>query len=283
MPFRKAVLSLAVLLAAAPLALAQGTYTQFDVPGALSTNCTGINTAGDIVGEYYISGWVGFLLQGGTYTTLIWNNDETAATGLNDRGRVVGVGAGVMIEGWLYDVATQTFTDIIYPGATYTYPSSINDAGTIAGLFEGSVNGGFELAGSTFTEIMFPGLEYTAAYAIDGSAEVFGVAGNNRHSTTFVYRRGQYREISIPSLSTPVVQGTNRTGTALVGYYTSSSGQNAGFLYQNKTVTTLQFPGAIFTIASGINDAGEVVGTFEDTSLIEHGFTWTPPADTGKK
>jgi len=39
MTFRKAVLSLAVLLlATAPLALGQGTYTQIDVPGSLTTS-----------------------------------------------------------------------------------------------------------------------------------------------------------------------------------------------------------------------------------------------------
>src|SRR5271155_3497411 len=71
--FRKAVLSLAVLLlTTAPLALAQGTYTQIDVPGSLETLGYGIDNAGDIVGGYLDSNdsYHGFLLSGGIFTTL---------------------------------------------------------------------------------------------------------------------------------------------------------------------------------------------------------------------
>src|ERR1700674_3268820 len=61
----------ALLLATAP-ALAQGSYTQIDVPGAVSTVGLGIDTAGDLVGFYGdASGNVdGFLFSGGTYATI---------------------------------------------------------------------------------------------------------------------------------------------------------------------------------------------------------------------
>jgi probable HAF family extracellular repeat protein len=77
--------------------------------------------------------------------------------------------------------------------------------------------------------------------------------------------------------------GVNPAGTALVGSYNPSSGATAGFLYQNNTLTTLQFPGSISTQAYGINASGEVVGYFQDANNVVHGFTWTPPADAGKK
>ena len=48
---RIALCSLLLLIATAPL-VAQGTYTQFDVPGSSYTLGFGINTAGDIVGGY---------------------------------------------------------------------------------------------------------------------------------------------------------------------------------------------------------------------------------------
>jgi hypothetical protein len=67
----KAVLSLAVLLATASLALAQGTYRQIDYPGAADTQVTGIDTAGDLVGFYNASGIDhGLLFNSGTYTTI---------------------------------------------------------------------------------------------------------------------------------------------------------------------------------------------------------------------
>ena len=62
----------AFLIAFVPLALAQGTYTQFDPPGSIGTFATGIDTAGDIVGYYDdgSSNYHGFLFSGGTYTNI---------------------------------------------------------------------------------------------------------------------------------------------------------------------------------------------------------------------
>ena len=49
----KALCFLTVLLmASAPLALAQGTYTQIDPVGSTATFCFGINATGDIAGAY---------------------------------------------------------------------------------------------------------------------------------------------------------------------------------------------------------------------------------------
>jgi probable HAF family extracellular repeat protein len=78
------------------------------------------------------------------------------------------------------------------------------------------------------------------------------------------------------------VNGINPGGNAVVGYYTPSPGTIAGFLYQNNILTTLQFPGSTYTIASGINASGEVVGLFDDATT-QHGFIWTPPGDAVKK
>jgi hypothetical protein len=94
MSFCKAVLSLvAILLTSASLALAQGTYTQFDYPGALTTAGLGIDTGGDIVGFYEdASGYAhGFLLKENSYTTLDYPGAiYTYLFGINDPGQIVG-------------------------------------------------------------------------------------------------------------------------------------------------------------------------------------------------
>jgi probable HAF family extracellular repeat protein len=68
-----------------------------------------------------------------------------------------------------------------------------------------------------------------------------------------------------------------------VGTYQPSAGIYVGFLYQNQVLTTLQFPGAADTFATGVNGVGEVVGYFENSGAGSHGFTWTPPSDAVKK
>jgi probable HAF family extracellular repeat protein len=59
-----------------------------------------------------------------------------------------------------------------------------------------------------------------------------------------------------------------------VGYYEAFSGI-VGFVYQNRVLQTLSFPGSITTVAAGINAKGEVVGYFIDSSDVAHGFLWT--------
>jgi probable HAF family extracellular repeat protein len=83
--------------------------------------------------------------------------------------------------------------------------------------------------------------------------------------------------MTIPNAPGATVSGIDPSGGALVGYYAVSSSAFAGFVYQSKALQTLQFPGSNDTFASGINSAGEVVGTFDD-AMGSHGFTWTPSA-----
>jgi probable HAF family extracellular repeat protein len=289
MPLRKSVLSLAVLLlATASLALAQGTYTQIDYPGGVSiqTRCWGIDTAGDISGYYRGgSGYVhGFLLSGGIYTTVDYPGALfTQLHGINDVGQVVGsYNGGFVPGGFVFDIPTQTFTAVSDPAHPVTIPLAINDAGTITGYIEQTASGtvGFELVGSTYRVISPPGTSYSAADGITALGEVVGYGKHNNQILNFSFTGGEYRGIAFPTGGNPEVDGVNPAGTALVGAY-APSGNTEGFLYQDRTLQS--FPGSTYTSANGINSAGEVVGYFTDANGDDHGFTWTPPADAGKK
>src|SRR5437773_299056 len=103
-----------------PPTVAQGTYTQIDVPGASFTSCQGVDTAGDIVGFYGASdNEYGFLFSGGSYITIAYPGATgTQLTGINDMGQIVGLTYSPSQIGFLYDVVTQSFTTISYPRAT---------------------------------------------------------------------------------------------------------------------------------------------------------------------
>jgi len=280
---RKLILAFAaLLLATATLALAQGTYTQIDYPGALDTYCNGIDTAGDISG-YYIdaTGGYGFLLSNGTYTSIAHpDSTNTELFGMNDVGEVVGYSS----VGFSYNVATQKFTTISFPNAYITFPFAVNDSGTVVGYIEGenNVKLGFQLNSSgRGTSIFLPGALDTETYGITTAGEVVGSAYDRGGPyVNFSFEKGKYKT-ALPNVQGAIVLGINPAGTALVGYYTLHF--PAGFLYQSETITTLQFPDSIQTIANGVNNVGEVVGSFEDSSGNIHGFTWTPPADAAKK
>jgi len=287
---RKAVLLFTTfLIAAAPLALAQGTYTQIDAPGAISTFAYGIDTAGDIVGQYVDCCYSdhGFLLSGGVYTTIDYPGASvTGLYGMNDLGQFVGVASNPNV-GFLYASQTQTFTTIAFPKAINTFPTAINNAGMIAGSSETGNRGvsvGFTLVSSKYRAIFPTGAPESTVTAVDAAGKVVGnVSFRQQLHINFLYGHGGFRHLEIPNAPGAAVEGVNPAGTAYVGYYQPSSGVYAGFLYQNKTLTALQFPGSTETVAEGVDAAGEVVGIFADSSGSFHGFTWTPPADAVKK
>ncbi len=292
MTFCKTVLSLAVLLiATAPLALAQGTYTQIDYPGATSTTVSGLDSAGDLVGSYVDAGgtYHGFLLSNDAYATIDYPGARrgTDPSGINDVGQIVGYAPGPS-SGYLsftYDIQTQTFTRLKQIDLNDPYATSINNAGVIVGTdFGASQTVGFELNGATYSRILPPSQAEADVYGISGSGEVVGVAVSYGGTfTNFSYSGGKYKQLTIPNAPGAQVSGINNAGTAVVGYYSPSSCPACSFVYQNQALQLLQFPGSIDTGAVGVNDAGEVVGSFEDASNNTHGFTWTPPAAASRK
>jgi probable HAF family extracellular repeat protein len=187
-----------------------------------------------------------------------------------------------------YDVQTQTFTTLSEPKATETGAVCINNAGIIGGyayILHDFTFLGFALVGSTYYLISPPGAGTSSVIGVTDPGRLIVLANTPKGANlVFSYYKGTYTQIPIPSKLNITASGVNPQGTAFVGYYNPSTTIAAGFLYSEKeTFTTLEFPGSNLTYASGVNRYGEVVGLFEDANFNTHGFTWTPPADAGKK
>ena len=58
-----------------------------------------------------------------------------------------------------------------------------------------------------------------------------------------------------------------------MGYYTLSDGKLHGFLLSGGTYSAIDYPNAINTYVTGINDFGEIVGQWDDAAgMRTHGF-----------
>ena len=96
------------------------TYSTFDIPLVLSTEPSGINDAGQIVGRYQDSGGVhSFLFSGGTFTAL---NDPSAtgptfAYGINNSVQIVGNYDNNKLDelGFLYDPTSNIVPPLLQP------------------------------------------------------------------------------------------------------------------------------------------------------------------------
>jgi probable HAF family extracellular repeat protein len=279
---RRAFCSVALCLFAS-LALAQGTYTQIDPPDSIYTVALGIDSAGDIVGYYQSPTTLnGFLLSGGVYTILYEPDSDgiTAPTAINNVGQIVGYyGSKTGTHGFLYDVQSATYTTIDLLASADTYWTGIDDGGTVVGYMStsGHPSVGLEYAGGVFKKVLPAGSSSAFLSGINNSGVAVGSATTESGTArNFLLIQGKSRQVKIPTPTLAYPGGINDQ-KAIAGTYLPSPGIYYGFVYQNNTVTTLQFPGANnYTAANGINNAGEVVGYFNDATGATHGFTWTP-------
>jgi len=54
------------------------------------------------------------------------------------------------------------------------------------------------------------------------------------------------------------------------------TGGPGGFLDNNGTITPIDVPGSFGTTPNGINDAGQIVGTYTDSNGVQYSFLYDP-------
>ena len=114
-------------------------------------------------------------------------------------------------------------------------------------------------------------------WGISESGEVVGTGAGYNFFINFECRAAVCKQLLIPNRPNFTVARVNFAGTAIVGWYITSAGPDAGFLYTGGTLTTVAFPGAMSTYCFGVNNQGEVTGRYYDLDGNPHGFTWVPP------
>ena len=115
------------------------TYTQYDVPGAVHTDITGENDAGDFVGYYTTDPYavIGFINAGGVFTTFSIGSGETFPQAINNLGQVAGYYGGVDNGiGFFRDADGTVTAPIAYPDAKSTLLYGLNDHGVMVGAWE---------------------------------------------------------------------------------------------------------------------------------------------------
>ena len=212
------------------------------------TQANGINDAGQIVGANYLptnnpTGASGFIYQNGAFTNIL-NYPSAAgtdATGISASGQVVGTygdNQGVL-QGFTYSSGTYN------PFNPISFPMSISPSGQ---YIVGQNNG--------FAGVLYNGVSLTTINVPVSPSNPFGSTDNHAYgvndSGAVV---GVYNEFSTPAPST------------------SQLSQN-GYLYDNGSYTTIADPLGNSTSATGINDAGQIVGFYTGTSGT-FGFVYT--------
>jgi probable HAF family extracellular repeat protein len=231
-----------------------------------------------------------YLYSNGHYTTLVAPSSvSTLAEGINDRGQIVGsfnpsTGNAGYDQGFLY--SKGTFITINDPLGIYgTHPFGVNDRGQIVGDYMSTTGGansqhGFLYSNGSFITLTPPGALGSIASGINDRRQVVGSYWTGDCYTTcthgFLYSDGVYTTIDYPSAVGMTYLRSINNRDQIVGLANSDQGgYNGGFLYAYGAFTALSvpIPGAFATDPGGINDRGEIVGsyTLDDHS---HGFLY---------
>jgi hypothetical protein len=267
-----------------------GKILSFQVRGAgqmFSTFAEAINTDGAVAGYYYDRHGVqnGFIRAAdGTITEIHGPIRDLQCIAINDHGDVVGnYWTGQHTAGFIR-TADGTITIIDPPGASYTYPKSVNNDLLVAGQFaigSGTSHGFLLGPDGHFTDITPPDLAskfHGALFpsAINGPGAIVGQYEAQNNAPGYLRSPGGSVTLFGPRNALAVNPSAINDDGLIAGYFARSDHILHGFVRAvDGSIKTFDPPGSIETAVSGINLSGIVAGWFDDGSM-SHGYLRTP-------
>lgn len=252
--------------------------TPINFPGSSFSQAWDINNTGEIVGAYSMGGrHFGFLLSGGTYTTIDPPGASySEAQGINDAGQIVGWynDGGDVRHYFIYSSGNYTSYDSPSPFSTAKF-LDINNLSQIVGTHgNGSNLNGFLFSGGNFSSVDYPGATETVPTKINDLGQITGHYSSYSGNNGFLLSGVTFTLIAFPGATSTAADGINNSGQ-IVGAYVLS-GTFHGYLFTGGMFTTIDFPGSLgLTEILGINDSSIIVGEYADGTGT-HGFLGTP-------
>lgn len=133
----------------------------------------------------------------------------------------------------------------------------------------------------SFTSLDFPEGTLTTARGINNHGQIVGAYRIDSPKHALLIKGGKFLPLAAATLlgsTNSEAYKTNDRGDA-VGAYISDDGATHGFRLRKGVVTTLDYPGANFTRAFGVNQSGVVVGEWavldDSGNIVAYGgFIW---------
>ena len=222
---------------------AQVTYQfkSFQNPGATVTRVFGLNGHGDLVGtDNTIPGRHAFLVNRDSYTSLdssgTLGTHTSFARDVNDAGDIVGgyIGDDGNEHGFILRHGALSTLDVPFTGSIGTQLNGINNSGIMTGVW------------------------------VD---EAFTAHG-------FVFEKGNFAHLDFPGALDTFPYGINSRGDIVGNWDTDQSTVGHGFVFSRGRIFSFDVPGAVpdGTAATGINEKGEIVGSYIGEDGNSHGF-----------
>jgi uncharacterized membrane protein len=118
-----------------------------------------------------------------------------------------------------------------------------------------------------FTAVKIPRASQVFPAAISNAGVSVGTYVDKNNNGVFGYKLDGTRlvRLDLPNSKRTYATGIKPDGLSVVGIYVNSANKQLGFLFKNGKFTDIPGPaGSILSGAYGINDAGHIVGLYED-------------------
>ena len=223
------------------------------------------------------------------------DGDFTQLLGINNAGAIAGYfGDGSVVPNNGFTVkspyGSADFTAQNVPGAVQTQVIGINNIGTTVGFAADAAgdNIGFVYKGGVFTPVINP----NSGTVPTTTNQLLGVNDSNIAAGFYVdaagVTQGELVNVNGPSLlfqpvTVPASYGPTATTATDVnnagdvsGFFTNAAGNTIGFLIVGTTFIPLNDPfgNSTSTMAFGLNNENEVVGSFVGPDDNNHGFVY---------
>jgi hypothetical protein len=291
-------------LAISSIAFAQTSfkYVSINFPGAFSTQANGINNGGEIVGTYLktiCSGSCathGFKYVNGKYTTINFPGAfSTSVNGVNDYGDIVGsyiTSADAAITHGFLLLHTGHFETLDLTGVSQsnTTPLAVNKYLTVVGSYidDSSAGVGFIWKNGSFTKVDLGG---------GAVQESLNGVSNPGLMVGFFSRNGQPHIFVKSGTDVDVLPNTRSKAGTMESGGVNGRGDVVGVVFGHAAFYSarvergessndhpeptfhsveLNFPGAAQTGPSAINYNRAIVGTYQKSDHVSHGFLAVP-------
>jgi hypothetical protein len=263
-------------------------YVAINFPGAFSTDVTGINNLGEIVGFYTLAQNCnpnpcpthGFKLVNGHFTAVnISKARSTGILGLNDAGDVVGFFEASLnvFHGFLLHHTGQ-MQIIDPPSPLFGAPHGVNNSLVVVG-------GDFKWQAGKFTKIDFRTPGQGEDQSLNGISNPGIIVGWLFHQDFFngILKSGSDFDL-FPRIngSDTKIAGINGRGDVVGQSVIGNGGYVAFHVEAGETSTDgaerplnpipIRFPGSFQTLPNSINYNQSIVGTYVDSHFVDHGF-----------
>jgi probable HAF family extracellular repeat protein len=204
--------------------------------------------------------------------------NSTTATGINNKGWIVGIfrDASNQVHGFVND--GQHFTQLDYPGAAQTRAHAINDANQVVGIYYDWVGlpHGFLYFRGNFMPVDFPGAVDTYPRSINNRGDIVGMYDVTQPVTHgFVLQNGQYRTLDSPfGLQADITGINDRRELVGIAWDDPFLGPYQAFSYNRNGFAQLPrfLDDSVREYPRTVNNLGQYGGSyFNDSSSIWHG------------